>query len=44
MLGEHLLEIGLIELLSRDIGEYCSEAERKNGAALASEDCSSARQ
>src|SRR6516162_1174762 len=34
MLGEHLLEIGLIELLARDIGEYRPEAERKNGSAL----------
>src|SRR5262245_30880185 len=33
MLGEHLLEIGLIELLASDIGEYCSEAKRKNGSA-----------
>ena len=32
MLGEHLLEIGLIELLARDIGEYRPEAERKNGS------------
>jgi len=34
MLGEHILEIGLIELLARDIGEYRPEAERKNGSAL----------
>src|SRR6516164_8132264 len=33
MLGEHLLEIGLIELLARDIREYDPEAERKNGSA-----------
>src|SRR5215469_17108377 len=32
MLGEHLLEIGLIELIARDIGEYRPEAERKNGS------------
>src|SRR5262249_37158830 len=34
MLGEHFLEIGLIELLARDIGEYRPKAERKNGSAL----------
>ena len=33
MLGEHLLEIGLIELLARDIREYGPEAERKDGSA-----------
>ncbi len=33
MFGEHLLEIGLVELLARDIGEYGPEAERKNGSA-----------
>jgi len=34
MFGEHLLEIGLVELLARDIGEYRPEAERKNGSPL----------
>ena len=34
MPGEHLLEIGLIELLARDIREYDPEAVRKNGSAL----------
>src|SRR5262252_9886591 len=34
MLGEHLLEIGLIELLARDIREYGPEAEWKSGSAL----------
>src|SRR5262249_35765430 len=34
MLGEHLLEIGLIELLARDIREYGPEAERKSESAL----------
>src|SRR5262245_43839193 len=33
MLGEHLLKISLIELLARDIGEYGSVSERKNGLA-----------
>ena len=39
MLGEHLLEIGLIELLARDIREYGPEAERKNGSALEAMTC-----
>src|SRR5689334_22924018 len=33
MLGEHLLEIGLIELLARDVREYGPKAERNNGPA-----------
>ena len=33
VLGEHLLEIGLVELLARDVGEYGPEAERNNGFA-----------
>ncbi len=32
MLGEHLLEIGLIELLARDVREYGSITERNNGS------------
>src|SRR6185312_8940594 len=33
MLGEHLLEIGLIDLPARDIGEDGPEAERNDGPA-----------
>ncbi|HEY5809372.1 MAG TPA: hypothetical protein VIT67_15465 [Povalibacter sp.] len=33
MLGEHVLEISLIELPARNIREYGPETERKNGAA-----------